>query len=96
MFLITPSQCGAFYITEQGKNMTREEIVVAIDEEISRLEKVRALLQGSGDSRLFASGSLAGVRKKRYLSADARKRIADAQKRRWAKQKKQTTANSAK
>jgi len=76
--------------------MTREEIVVAIDEEISRLEKVRGLLQGSGGNSLFASGSLSGVRKKRHLSADARKRIADAQKRRWAKQKKQATANSAK
>jgi len=76
--------------------MTREEIVVAIDEEISRLEKVRALLQGSGSSKLFTSGSLSGVRKKRHLSAEARKRIADAQKRRWAKQKKQATASSAK
>ena len=76
--------------------MTREEIVVAIDEEISRLEKVRALLQGSGSGKLFAAGSITGVRKKRHLSAEARKRIADAQKRRWAKQKKQATSNSAK
>lgn len=76
--------------------MTREEIVVAIDEEISRLEKVRALLQGSSSNKLFASGSLVGVRKKRHLSADARKRIADAQKRRWAKQKKSAGAGSAK
>jgi hypothetical protein len=76
--------------------MTREEIVVAIDEEISRLEKVRALLQGSGGSKFIASAGLTGVRKKRHLSADARKRIADAQKRRWAKQKKQVSASSAK
>jgi hypothetical protein len=74
--------------------MTREEIVVAIDEEISRLEKVRALLQGSGNNKLFAGVS--GVRKKRHLSPEARKRIADAQKRRWAKQKKQAGTNSAK
>jgi hypothetical protein len=76
--------------------MTREEIVAAIDEEISRLEKVRALLQGSGGSKLLASGALAGARKKRQLSPDARKRIADAQKRRWAKQKKQSNSNTAK
>jgi len=68
--------------------MTRDEIVVAIDEEISRLEKVRSLLQGSTGSKLFSSG-LTGIRKKRYLSPEARKRIADAQKRRWAKQRKQ-------
>ena len=76
--------------------MTREELVVAIDEEISRLEKVRALLQGSGSSKFLASGTFTGVRKKRHLSADARKRIADAQKRRWAKQKKQTSSNNSK
>jgi hypothetical protein len=74
--------------------MTRETIVAAIDEEINRLEKVRALLQGSGGSKLL--GGLSGIRKKRYLSPEARKRIADAQKRRWAKQKKQTNSNSAK
>lgn len=76
--------------------MTREEIISAIDEEINRLEKVRALLQGSGSNKLFATGGLSGARKKRHLSADARKRIADAQKRRWAKQKKQAAANGAK
>jgi hypothetical protein len=73
--------------------MSREEIVAAIDEEISRLEKVRALLQGAGSSRLFAGAFTAG-RKKRHLSAEARKRIAEAQKRRWAKQKKQAVATN--
>ena len=64
--------------------MTREELVAAVDEEISRLEKVRALLQ-SGGSKI---GSTFGKpRKKRVLSADARARIAAAQRRRWAKQK---------
>lgn len=76
--------------------MTRDQIIVAIDEEISRLEKVRALLRGSGSNKLFSSGSFSGTRKKRHLSAEARKRIADAQKRRWAKQKKQAAANGAK
>ena len=72
--------------------MTRDEIVVAIDEEIGRLEKVRSLLQGATGSKLLAGG-LPGIRKKRYLSPEARKRIADAQKRRWAKQRKQNGAN---
>lgn len=69
--------------------MTRDEIISAIDEEIARLEKVRVLLNGSGHS--FAAGNSLGVHKKRTLSAEARKRIADAQKRRWAKQKKSAT-----
>jgi hypothetical protein len=75
--------------------MTREEIVKEIDNEIARLEKVRTLLRDTTGAKFFASSAVAGVRKKRNLSADARKRIADAQKRRWAKQKKQS-ANSTK
>lgn len=74
--------------------MTREDIVAAIDEEIKRLEQVRALLQGSGGK--FLASSFSGVRKKRHLSPEARKRIADAQKRRWAKQKKQAGSGTAK
>jgi len=66
--------------------MTREELLAAVDEEISRLEKVRDLLQTSGGSRI-ASSFGNKPRKKRVLSADARARIAAAQRRRWAKQK---------
>ena len=67
--------------------MTREELIAAVDEEISRLEKVRALLQSTGGSRIsiFSFGNRPC--KKRVLSAEARARIAAAQKRRWAKQK---------
>jgi hypothetical protein len=67
--------------------MSREELVAAVSEEISRLEKVRALLQGGGASRVPTSSFGNRPRKKRVLSADARARIAAAQKRRWAKQK---------
>lgn len=69
--------------------MTREDIIAAIDEEISRLEKVKDLLQSSSSGKL--SGALArktgSGSKKRNLSPEARARIAAAQKRRWAKQK---------
>lgn len=68
--------------------MTREDIIAAIDEEISRLEKVKDLLQSSGSGKL--SGALTRKStgtKKRNLSPEARARIAAAQKRRWAKQK---------
>lgn len=67
--------------------MSREELIAAVDEEISRLEKVRALLQSSGGPRISTSSFGNRPRKKRVLSADARARIAAAQKRRWAKQK---------
>ena len=67
--------------------MTREELVAAVDEEISRLEKVRALLASTGGSRISAASFGNRPRKKRVLSADARARIAAAQRRRWAKQK---------
>jgi hypothetical protein len=66
--------------------MSREELIAAVDEEISRLEKVRALLHSSGGTRISTSFGNR-PRKKRVLSAEARARIAAAQKRRWAKQK---------
>lgn len=71
--------------------MTREDIIAAIDEEISRLEKVKDLLQSSSSGKL--SGALArkaSAPRKRNLSPEARARIAAAQKRRWAKQKAAT------
>jgi hypothetical protein len=58
-----------------------------IDAEIARLKKARELLT----SNLFAtnksskSSSTTPVRKKRKMSTEARKRIAEAQRRRWAK-----------
>lgn len=69
--------------------MTREDIIAAIDEEISRLEKVKDLLQSasSGKVRGAVTHKPAAGTKKRNLSPDARARIAAAQKRRWAKQK---------
>ena len=63
------------------------KILLEIDNEIARLAEVRDLLanqRGSGASKL--------VRKKRTLSAAARKRIGDAQRKRWASQKNATAA----
>jgi hypothetical protein len=70
----------------EREKMTREELVAAVDEEISRLEKVRALLASTG-GRIAPASFGNRPRKKRFLSADARARIAAAQRRRWAKQK---------
>jgi hypothetical protein len=74
-------------LRKREKKMTREELVAAVDEEISRLEKVRALLASTGGSKISTASFGNRPRKKRVLSADARARIAAAQRRRWAKQK---------
>ena len=71
--------------------MSREQILSAIDEEISKLQQARKLLQSSGGSKLVSGLSSSGngrkTRARRTLSPEARARIAAAQKRRWAKQK---------
>lgn len=59
-------------------------ILAAIDQEIARLQQARALLIGTGRTAL---SSIAQERPKRVLSAKARKAIADAQRKRWAKVK---------
>jgi len=63
--------------------MQTSAIITAIDEEIAQLRQVRDLLAGGGNSR-----SIRPAVKRRVLSPEARKRIADAQRRRWAAQKK--------
>lgn len=70
--------------------MSIETILAEIDAEIARLTQVRALLAGSrtiSSSGTRSKTSPAKSRRKRVLSADARKRIADAQRKRWAAQK---------
>lgn len=74
--------------------MNREQIIAAIDDEIGKLHQVRTLLQNASGHRLIATGSKTG--KKRVLSPEARQRISAAQKRRWAKQKKETAAAAKK
>ena len=67
--------------------MAIESILNEIDAEIARLQEVKKLLSSAG----VESGkkSTAGKkRSKRKLSPDARERIAAAQRKRWAAQKK--------
>ena len=71
-------------------NMAIENILAQIDSEIARLTQARALLATLGSAPTTAgrkaakTSAKAKTRKKRFLSADARKRIADAQRKRWA------------
>jgi len=72
--------------------MSVDSILAEIDAEISRLTQVRSLLANSGKvsakvtERKIKTAALK-TRKKRVLSPEARKRIADAQRKRWAAQK---------
>jgi hypothetical protein len=73
--------------------MAIDSILSQIDAEIARLTQVRKLLAGSGASATTTSqrktklAPAKSPRKSRVLSPEARKRIADAQRRRWAAQK---------
>jgi hypothetical protein len=71
--------------------MDRNQILQSIDEEIIRLQRVKELLTSTNGHRVptGSAKSAASAPKKRVLSADARNRIAQAQKRRWAKQRKE-------
>ena len=64
--------------------MTLDNILSSIDFEISRLKQARALLSSDGAKNATAA---APVRKRRTMSAAGRKKIGDAQRKRWAKQK---------
>jgi hypothetical protein len=62
-----------------------------IQKELGRLDEAISALQGlTADHSATAQASRPRVRRK--LSAAARKRISEAQKARWAKIKKRTTA----
>jgi len=77
--------------------MTRQEMIAAVDAEITRLERIRELLKKSHSDRFTLSemsSQEAEPGRKRVLSQEARKRIAQAQKRRWAKQKSEAPAST--
>jgi hypothetical protein len=83
--------------------MANDSIVVLIDAEISKLKQVRSLLAATGKvaakvaltiTKQAAKSAPAAkaaparkAKKRRVLSPEARKRIADAQRKRWAAQK---------
>jgi hypothetical protein len=69
--------------------MAIESILSQIDAEIARLTQARSLLANGGElhSSVGNKKSTTGARRKHVLSPEARKRIADAQRKRWAAQK---------
>jgi hypothetical protein len=74
--------------------MTIDPILVQVDAEIARLTQIRALLTNAGkvvlpviQAKAKKAPAKTKTRNKRVLSPEARKRIADAQHKRWAAQK---------
>ena len=67
------------------------EILAHIDREIAQLQQARALLSGSANLKkgvLVAAADKKAGKKKRNLTPEGRKRIAEAVKRRWERQRK--------
>jgi hypothetical protein len=79
-------------------------IISEIDAQISKLQQARALLAGTtaasgrtgpgrpkGSKNAAAAAPATKSPRKRKLSPEGRKRIADAMKKRWAERRKQTS-----
>lgn len=89
--------CMANGITYQhltGGNVGVSEILIQIDHEIAQLQQARALLVsgfGAAHKKVAIAPAVKRAykkRKKRHLSPEGRKRIAEAAKLRWAEKKK--------
>lgn len=76
--------------------MTRYEIIVALDQEIQRLETARTLIHNSRDvaAGITLRNGHARPAMRRQISPEGRRRIIEAQRRRWAKQKKEESAKA--
>lgn len=74
--------------------MTRNEMIAVLDEEIQRLESARALLRNVHEvsSTLVLHANGVATPKRRQISPEGRRRIIEAQRRRWAKQKAKSKA----
>jgi hypothetical protein len=74
--------------------MTIDSILAQIDSEIAKLTQVRSLLASTGKAAAKVTGKIPSkaakaapakkAKKRHVLSPEARKRIADAQHKRWA------------
>lgn len=70
--------------------MSLDNLLSTIDAEIARLQQARALLARTstrGGKRTSTSPAPTKAGRKRKMSAEARRRIAEAQRKRWAAQK---------
>jgi hypothetical protein len=77
--------------------MSTDSLLSQIDAEIARLQQARSLLANTGklaaqviERKTKQVAVKVKAKKTRVLSPEARKRIADAQRKRWAAQKAKT------
>ena len=82
----------ATYARVIGGSVGVSEILAQIDREIAQLQQARALLNGSSKSQSAKSAGRKARAKKRRLTPEGRRRIAEAVKRRWAEQRKRAAA----
>lgn len=72
--------------------LNRQRIIAALDDEIARFQQARTLIARSATEHpvhLPATPPIASIPPKKHrLSAAARERIAEAQRKRWAEKKK--------
>jgi hypothetical protein len=73
-------------------SVNTHELLAAIDHDIARLQNARNILAGSEETKRRGRPPGTGKKpaKKRTLSAAARQKIAEAQRKRWAAQKKRS------
>lgn len=76
--------------------MEVSRIIAEIDAQILKLQQARALLAGASSPVRQGPGRPKGstnavTKRKRNLSPEGRKRIADAMKKRWADRRKQSS-----
>ena len=79
--------------------MEVKDILAELDREIARLQQARALLGGETVKTRVSKKKAAAAKpgpKKRKLTPEGRKRIAEAMKRRWAERKKQAAVKAVK
>ena len=67
--------------------MNRTEVIRQLDLEIKRLQDARNILAGAGSANVSTNQAQEQHRVPRRISANARRRIAEAQRARWAKLK---------
>lgn len=68
------------------------EILIQIDREIAQLQRARTLLNGSNGHRGKKTAAGSNVAKKRNLTPEGRRRIAEAVRRRWERQRRAAAA----
>lgn len=69
--------------------MTIDRILADLKAERDRIDQAIRALEGHGASR-GGRGRAGGVRRRRHMSPEARRRISDMMKKRWAERKRKS------